>query len=114
MKIRFTEDRWLNTEDRTKVPKFKKGSTHDLPEASAYRWVRRNVAVYVVAEPVVEVKLDRPMMTKAKFVEWADGKPKKPNRPMMGEKRTFKPAEVAKVFSADEPAKKPKRKPKGE
>ena len=65
MKIRFTEDRWLNTEDRTKAPKFKKGSTHDLSVESAYRWVRRNVAVYVVddlapARPVL--KMNRPMM----------------------------------------------------
>ena len=66
MKIRFTVDRWLDTEDRTKVPKFKKGSTHDLSEASAYRWTRRGFAVYVVAEPVVEVKLDRPMMAETR------------------------------------------------
>ena len=78
MKIRFTEDRWLKSEDLTKRPKFRKGSTHDLPQASAYRWVRRNVAVYVVAEPVAEVNLDRPMMSKAKFEDWADGKPKRP------------------------------------
>lgn len=78
MKIRFTVDRWLNTEDRTKAPRFRKGSTHDLPDASAYRWVRRNVAVYVVAEPVVEVKLDRPMMgvSMADHEAWAHGKPK--------------------------------------
>ena len=63
MLIRFTEDRWLDTEDRTKEPKFKKGSTHDLPESSAFRWVRRDVAVYV-AEPVAKVKLNRPMMKK--------------------------------------------------
>ncbi len=79
MKIRFTEDRWLDTEDRTKTPKFKKGSTHDLPESSAFRWVRRDVAVYVTAS-VAEVKINRPMMTKAKFTEWADGKPKKTKR----------------------------------
>ncbi len=80
MKIRFTEDRWLKSEDILKVPKFKKGSTHDLSVDSAFRWVRRNVAVYVVEEPVAEVKLSRPMMTKAKFVDWADGKPKKAKR----------------------------------
>ena len=85
MKIRFTESRWLDTEDRTKVPRFRKGSTHDLSEASAYRWTRRGFAVYVVAEPVVEVKLDRPMMggvppemdaPKSDFEAWA-GKPAK-------------------------------------
>ena len=86
MKIRFTESRWLDTEDRTKVPKFKKGSTHDLSEASAYRWTRRGYAVYVVAEPVAEVKLDRPMMTRAKFETWADGgKPKKAKRKPKGD-----------------------------
>ena len=73
MKIRFTESRWLDTEDRTKVPRFRKGSTHDLSEASAYRWTRRGFAVYVVAEPVVEVKLDRPMMVASK--------PKKAKKP---------------------------------
>ncbi len=64
MKIKFTESRWLKTEDRDKEPKFKKGSTHDLNEASAYRWVRRNVAVYVVEEAVPpKLKMDRPMMS---------------------------------------------------
>ena len=78
MLIRFTEDRWLNTEDRTKTPKFQKGSTHDLSAASAFRWVRRDVAVYASDDVVVELpklKMDRPMMTKDKFTKWADGKP---------------------------------------
>ena len=62
MLIRFTESRWLDTEDRTKVPKFKKGSTHDLSEASAYRWTRRGYAVYVVEEAPPAPVLNRPMM----------------------------------------------------
>ena len=62
MKIRFTESRWLDTEDRTKAPLFKEGSTHDLSEASAYRWVRRSVAVYVVEEATPTLKVGRPMM----------------------------------------------------
>jgi len=69
MLIQFTVDRWLDTEDRTKRPKFKKGSTHDLSEAAAYRWVRRNVAVYVVEEPAParpKLKINRPMMGGAK------------------------------------------------
>ncbi len=80
MKIRFTESRWLDTEDRAKDPLFKKGSTHDLVETSAQRWLRRGVAVEVVAEPV-KMKLDRPMMV---------------------EKRAFKRPEVAEVFSVDD------------
>ena len=62
MKIRFTESRWLDTEDRTKVPKFKEGSTHDLSEASAHRWTRRGYAVYVVEEAKPMLKVGRPMM----------------------------------------------------
>ena len=90
MKSRFTESRWLDTEDRTKVPRFKKGSTHDLSEASAYRWTRRGFAVYVVAEPVVEVKLGRPMMGEPRVVGMhpvavaSDFKPKKSKRPKKG------------------------------
>lgn len=84
MKIRFTRDVWLNADDRAKEPSFPEGSEHDMVETSAYRWTRRNVAVYVVEEAVAEpVKL-------------------KLNRPMMVEKRVFDPREVAKVFSADE------------
>lgn len=64
MKIRFTKDVWLNKDDRAKKPSFPEGSSHDMNKASAYRWVRRDVAVYIV-ENVVKppvLKMDRPMM----------------------------------------------------
>ncbi len=61
MKIRFTRDVWLNADDRAKEPSFPEGSEHDMVETSAYRWVRRSVAVYVVAAPP-KVKLDMPMI----------------------------------------------------
>ena len=99
MKIRFTEDRWLKSEDRTEVPRFKKGSTHDLSVDSAFRWVRRNVAVYVVEEAVVEVKLDRPMM----------GGTVKGGGGLMGEPRVIGSHPVA--SASDFKPKKAKRKP---
>ena len=70
----------MKSEDILKAPKFKKGSVHDLSVDSAFRWVRRNVAVYVEDEPRLKI-----------------------NRPMMGENRTLKSDEVAKVFSSHGP-----------
>ena len=106
MKIRFTESRWLDTEDRTKVPKFKEGSTHDLSEASAYRWTRRGFAVYVVASPPPTLKVGRPMMGDVK--EFAEAMKTSALVPMTEELLEDAPA-------VDKPAKKPgKRKPKGD
>ena len=76
MKIRFTESRWLDTEDRTKTPKFKEGSTHDLSDASAHRWTRRGYAVYVVEEAPSPLKVGRPMMKKPAVAEKPPKKPK--------------------------------------
>ena len=79
MEIRFTRDVWLKKDDRAGAPSFPEGSLHDMNKASAHRWVRRSVAVYIVEEAVEspKLKMDRPMM----------------------EKRTFKHSEVADVFS---------------
>ncbi len=63
MKIKFTESVTVPASNFEKELRFKKGSIHDLPEPSAYRWVRRNKAVYYVSKPAV-VKLGRPMMKK--------------------------------------------------
>ena len=59
MRIRFTRDVWLNKDDRAKAPSFPEGSSHDMNKASAYRWVRRSVAVYIVEKAVGPSK---PMM----------------------------------------------------
>lgn len=103
MLIRFTESRWLDTEDRAKGPLFKKGSTHDLNEASAQRWIRRDVAVAVVESP--KLKLDRPMMDLAgvgKLAAETGGAPFK--------KRSV--AGFVKQLRTATPKKKPGRKPK--
>ncbi len=85
MKIKFTEGVKVPASRNQKDLRFKEGSIHDLSEASAWRWVRRNLAVYYVVEEA------KPAL--------------KVGRPMMGEGRAFKPSEIAKVFSVDEPAK---------
>jgi len=73
MKIRFTESVTVPASKVEKELRFKRGSIHDLPEPSAYRWVRRSKAVYHVEEKAPSVKLDRPMMGTAK----KRGRPKK-------------------------------------
>ena len=90
MKIKFTESVTVSATKVEKEFRFKKGSIHDLSEPSAYRWVRRDKAVYYVEE-IAAPKL-------------------KVGRPMMAETRTFKPDEVAKVFSVGgDDLKKPKK-----
>lgn len=72
MRIRFTRDVWLNKDDRAKKPSFPEGSSHDMNKASAYRWVRRNVAVYIVEEVVAveppKLKMNRPMMASSEEI----------------------------------------------
>lgn len=65
MKIRFIESRWLDGEDLTRKPLFREGSVHDLVESSAYRWVRRNFAVYVEDEPAPKPAPDKPAKARA-------------------------------------------------
>jgi hypothetical protein len=45
MRITFTEDSVYETEGYNKGKKFKAGSTHDLRDDLAQRWLRRGVAV---------------------------------------------------------------------
>lgn len=45
MRITFTEDAVYETDGYNKGKKFKKGSTHDLRDDLAQRWLRRGVAV---------------------------------------------------------------------
>ncbi len=89
MKVKFTESVTVSASKHEKELRFKEGSIHDLSEASAWRWVRRSKAVYYVVED------EKPKPTPALKV----------GRPMMAEKRAFKPSEIAKVFSVGEPAK---------
>ena len=79
MKIKFTESVTVPASRNEKELRFKEGSIHDLPEASAYRWVRRNLATYYkveVASPTL--KVGRPMMASPV------GKPNKVGRPKKG------------------------------
>ena len=63
MKIRFRESVTIPASGNEKELRFKDGSIHDLPDPSAYRWVRRNKAVYYVEEvSVPKLKVGRPMM----------------------------------------------------
>lgn len=57
MKIKFMADREIQDEHRgtDKATVFKAGSEHDLPEASAARWIQRGVAVVVAAVAPVEL-----------------------------------------------------------
>ena len=72
MKVRFLESVTVPATKFGPELHFKKGSIHDLSEPSAYRWVRRNKAVYVVEEAVPKLKVGRPMMGEKKR-----GRPKK-------------------------------------
>ncbi len=99
MKIKFTEGVTVPASKNEKELRFKEGSIHDLSEASAWRWVRRKLAVYyVVEEAKPTLKVGRPMMSDPGF--------------HTGEKRTLESDEVAKVFSVDEPAKPKRGRPK--
>ena len=51
MKIKFTATRVVDDEHKgtPQETKFKEGSTHDLDESSAQRWIRRGVAVAIGA-----------------------------------------------------------------
>ncbi len=72
MKIKFTESVTVPA-GRDPELNFKKGSVHDLSDASAWRWVRRNMAVYYVVEEVrPTLNVGRPMMAEKKR-----GRPKK-------------------------------------
>ncbi len=75
MKVKFTEGVTVPASKNQKELRFKEGSIHDLSEASAWRWVRRKLAIYyVVEEAKPALKVGRPMM--ASPVE----KPKKVGR----------------------------------
>jgi hypothetical protein len=50
MKITFTKTVQLESEGRNMGPTFKAGSTHDFPEGTALRWVRRGVAETYVSK----------------------------------------------------------------
>jgi hypothetical protein len=77
MKIKFTESVTVPASKHEKELRFRSGSIHDLSEASAYRWVRRKLAVYYVEEKAVPtLKVGRPMMAEAEL-----SKPKKVGRP---------------------------------
>ncbi len=88
MKVKFTENVTVPAGRRPGLY-FKKGSVHDLREDQAWRWIKRNKAVVFVVEPKL-----------------------KAGRPMMAEARAFKPSEIAKVFSVDEPKVKKVGRPK--
>jgi len=60
MKIKFTENVTIPAGKDPEL-RFKNGSVHDLCESSAWRWVRRDKAVWYVAK-VFSPKLGRPMM----------------------------------------------------
>ncbi len=63
MKIKFKEGVTIPASGDVKELRFKEGSIHDLPDPSAYRWVRRNKAVYYVEEVFApRLKAGRPMM----------------------------------------------------
>ncbi len=96
MKIKFTESVTIPASDHAKEIRFKKGSIHDLSEPSAYRWVRRNKAVYYVEEVAAAV-----VVSKVKL-----------DRPMMAEKRVFKPEEIAVPPSWSDKPKKKRGRPK--
>ncbi len=72
MKVKFTENVTVPA-GRDPELNFKKGSVHDLAEASAWRWIKRNKAFhYVVEEEKPTLKVGRPMMSEKKR-----GRPKK-------------------------------------
>ncbi len=63
MKVKFTEGVTVPASKNQKELRFKEGSIHDLSEASAWRWVRRKLAIYyVVEEAKPMLKVGRPMM----------------------------------------------------
>lgn len=59
-KIKFTAD--------PKLPRdmahlgYKSGMEIDLPQDQAERWIRRNVAIYAVAEPKAKIVLPEPVI----------------------------------------------------
>ena len=92
MKVKFIESVTVPATKFGPGLHFKKGSVHDLSEPSAYRWVRRNVAVYVVEEAAPTLKIGRPMMgERVPVAAQVDiqgiaepAKPKKAGRPKKG------------------------------
>ncbi len=94
MKIRFNKSVTVAASKHEKELRFKDGSVYDLSDASAWRWVRRDVAVYYVEE-VPKLKVGRPMMGDTEkfsialkdidFTETTKSeKPKKVGRPKKG------------------------------
>lgn len=51
MRVIFMRTCILETEGRNKGPRFEQGSVHDLPPASAQRWIRRGAAVIAADDP---------------------------------------------------------------
>ena len=88
MKIKFIESVTIPASRNQKELRFKDGSVHDLSDASAWRWVRRNKAVYYIEEKAApKLKVGRPMMggsmekAVSSAILAAPDKPKKVGRP---------------------------------